>query len=406
MGSDRSPHDAPESSPQQLKGIARDLSPVKKIDPSADFEHRGLGGVLRFRRTRPTIGDELSDFTPDLPEPPRAPVHWRLMVCELRIPTIRTFQKRLPEALVDALRRDFPHPPTTLADSERNAVHLLWSQDRDWAMRVEPSAIALETWFSSPFDDFLDRLHRGVEAIEPYLDADFYTRVSLRFVRALDIDEALPTTRIVAQARGRYGEVDAITWRGRTAAARYIVKEGVESETGTITCVRDTDFYAENVEASSRDEILRRLHEASRTFAIADAEIESRRDTPTPAVPARPTRVLAFPEYLPFDEEPEASRPVGPENHTTEPPDSTAALTDPDAVNAERLEFLARKYAERDFSLEDDARLKILTERIRRLIPHVTEQDFERLEELASGTNAIHQRRIERWQRLGLDSET
>ena len=73
-------------------------------------------------------------------------------------------------------------------------------------------------------------------------------------------------------------------------------------------------------------------------------------------------------------------------------------------VNADRLTLLARKYAMSDkFSTEGDARLSILTERLRRLIPAVTEKEVEFLEEVAGELDRISESENEIRRRLDAD---
>lgn len=58
-------------------------------------------------------------------------------------------------------------------------------------------------------------------------------------------------------------------------------------------------------------------------------------------------------------------------------------------VNRERLVFLSRKYASREFSAESQARLEILRDRVRRLIPRITADDFAELERTVADLAAI-----------------
>ena len=76
--------------------------------------------------------------------------------------------------------------------------------------------------------------------------------------------------------------------------------------------------------------------------------------------------------------------------------------SDAEATNRSRLELLARRYVTKQLSPEEDARLAILTERIRRLIPRVTIEDFERLESMAEESEAIRIRNEERRRRLAI----
>lgn len=86
------------------------------------------------------------------------------------------------------------------------------------------------------------------------------------------------------------------------------------------------------------------------------------------------------------------------EEMSDEPPEELSAA---DIANQSRLELLARKYVSGQLSTEESARLAIVSERVRRLIPRVTLQDFERLEGLGmelkqiESNNADLRRRIE-----------
>lgn len=64
-----------------------------------------------------------------------------------------------------------------------------------------------------------------------------------------------------------------------------------------------------------------------------------------------------------------------------EPEPSTVDAAESTADN--RMVLLARKYAEKDFSREEAARLEILTHKLRRLVPRVSYADFEKLESIA-----------------------
>lgn len=69
-------------------------------------------------------------------------------------------------------------------------------------------------------------------------------------------------------------------------------------------------------------------------------------------------------------------------------------------TNNDRLELLARRYELKKLPAEDAARLAILTERIRLLIPRVTEKDFQILEVMANELNNIEERRLSLLRRL------
>ena len=76
-----------------------------------------------------------------------------------------------------------------------------------------------------------------------------------------------------------------------------------------------------------------------------------------------------------------------------EPEDEDVGLEDEsEMANSERLELLARRYADQKFSPEEGARLAVVTARIRRLIPRVTETDLENLAVVAEEVHEVSAR--------------
>lgn len=73
-----------------------------------------------------------------------------------------------------------------------------------------------------------------------------------------------------------------------------------------------------------------------------------------------------------------------------------------DAANQTRLALLAREYVNKHLSQEEDARLSIVTERVRRLIPRVKVEDFEALERIAERLQNIGSEDAARRSRLGI----
>jgi hypothetical protein len=71
-------------------------------------------------------------------------------------------------------------------------------------------------------------------------------------------------------------------------------------------------------------------------------------------------------------------------------------------ANRTRLELLARLYVSKKLSAEENARLAIVKEKVRRLIPRVTAEDFEALGEIAEAAEAIRTRNEDRRRRLGI----
>ena len=67
---------------------------------------------------------------------------------------------------------------------------------------------------------------------------------------------------------------------------------------------------------------------------------------------------------------------------STTTPEEEARLSAAETANQSRLELLAREYVAGQLSTEEQARLAIVSERVRMLIPRVTVRDFEELERI------------------------
>jgi Arc/MetJ-type ribon-helix-helix transcriptional regulator len=71
---------------------------------------------------------------------------------------------------------------------------------------------------------------------------------------------------------------------------------------------------------------------------------------------------------------------------------SRAALDATAAANRQRTELLARKYGSEEFSAEDELRLGALTERVRQLVPQVTQSDWQSVEGVHARLGEIEDR--------------
>ena len=78
-------------------------------------------------------------------------------------------------------------------------------------------------------------------------------------------------------------------------------------------------------------------------------------------------------------------------------------VSEADVANRTRLALLARQYEAARLTIEEEARLAIVTERVRRLIPRVTVDDFEALQAILEEAERIGSADIERRRRLGID---
>jgi len=92
------------------------------------------------------------------------------------------------------------------------------------------------------------------------------------------------------------------------------------------------------------------------------------------------------------------SPPVEHEADSQSEPEADAAVKD-------RITLLARRYVSAHLSTEGEARLAILTERVRRLVPRVTAEDIDAVNAALDRLEAIDSRDRDRRERLGLESK-
>ena len=85
------------------------------------------------------------------------------------------------------------------------------------------------------------------------------------------------------------------------------------------------------------------------------------------------------------------------------PPQPRSPVSEAEAANHARLILLARQYVAGTLSTEDQARLAIVSERVRCLIPRVTIKDFEALADILEDVQHIESADIDRRRRLGID---
>ncbi len=118
----------------------------------------------------------------------------RTVVCEFRFPTLMELGgDKPPASLVKALRHEYPildfSNEVTLhlgsAAQGTAKAHLLRSSRGGWLISLRDSAISLEAKNYPGFDEFRRRVEAVVSASAEVIDAEFFTRVGLRYVNAI-----------------------------------------------------------------------------------------------------------------------------------------------------------------------------------------------------------------------------
>jgi uncharacterized protein (TIGR04255 family) len=119
----------------------------------------------------------------------------RQAVCELRFPTLMELgEQRPPSSFVKALRKDYPHLELnnefTLGLGASNTgssnVHIFRSAKLNWSVTLKQSALTIETTSYSGFEGLRERILKIIEAAEPVIDSDFFTRIGLRYINVVN----------------------------------------------------------------------------------------------------------------------------------------------------------------------------------------------------------------------------
>jgi uncharacterized protein (TIGR04255 family) len=179
-------------------------------------------------------------------------------VCELRYPALLEFETNSPVQLHKEFRKDFPHyerQQSTGVDGRLEITHHLKSKKGDWLISLKPWAIAIQTNRYTDFEDFFVQLKEVIRKSSPFLDTDFFTRVGLRYINEIHIEDEMLQGWIRDELvspviQGVYGRVDRFLQevRGTAQSGKYSFRHGTDEGRGRDLYTLDFDFYNENVE--------------------------------------------------------------------------------------------------------------------------------------------------------------
>lgn len=184
-------------------------------------------------------------------------------VCELRFPAILEYETKPPLTLQRELRKEYPEyekqQAFNVADpSEREVKHVLKSRKGDWLVTIRTYSIAIQTNRYTHFSEFLGRLQILIDKSLPLLDTDFFTRVGLRYINEIRLDDGGPQgwindDLIAPIVHGIYGTVDRYVQevRGSAESGKFTFRHGIaglDMDKQAIYMI-DFDFFNENVQA-------------------------------------------------------------------------------------------------------------------------------------------------------------
>ncbi len=186
-------------------------------------------------------------------------------VCELRFPALLEFERKSPEQLQKELRKEFPNYERQQAVSltnleEKEIKHVLTSRKKDWVIAFKSYSIAVQTDRYTHFEEFAAMANHVFDKARPLLDTDFFTRVGLRYINEVRIeDRELPgwinEDLIAPIVHGIYGTVDRFLQevRGTGKSGHFTFRHGIAGleEGKRDIYIVDFDFYNENVQAEA-----------------------------------------------------------------------------------------------------------------------------------------------------------
>ena len=202
-------------------------------------------------------------------------------VCELRFPTLLEYETKPPVQLQKELRKDYPYyepeqsvrvGPETVG---REMRHLFKSRKKNWTVSFRASALALETSEYTNFEEFLERLESLFTKSQLLLDTDFFTRVGLRYIDEIPIEDGelsgwIREELVALLTKGVYGSVERFLQevRGLTEIGRYTFKHGMvdSAQEEHKRYNLDFDFYEENVPFESVLSLVSQFNQQSFRF--------------------------------------------------------------------------------------------------------------------------------------------
>ncbi|HEV7507124.1 MAG TPA: hypothetical protein VGS07_19700 [Thermoanaerobaculia bacterium] len=283
------------------------------------------------------------------------------------------------EALADIAQRlegEYPHHKTSplAVVGEGLAGHLLASADSFWKISLTPTSIALGTTTAQSAEGFITRLQRLAAPLEAVLLPQTYNRVELRYFQAGPTSGS-PHGEFLASMGIPWERTEELTQtlKGSLPKGHFILRFGIHPADEESVYVADASVFIDFVPQPDLITVLYELEHEGLHLLDGAAKWEGS------SLSRGKVLTLNYDSWL--------ERALGPgyDLFAIEPP--ACDLFEP--INEERLRLLNRKYSGLPFSLEDEIRLQDLGERVRRLLPRVTDRDFAELEAMSSRTDDL-----------------
>lgn len=202
-------------------------------------------------------------------------------VCELRFPTLLELEAKPPREFQRAIRKTYPFYEGQVLDQfagagadevAREHHYLFRSKDKHWTVALKSFAISLETAKYLDFEDFYGRLKQILDSARGLIDADFFTRVGLRYINSIPIDDgdvkgwvrpellAMVTNDVLGTA-DKYQSL----YQGWMEQGQFSIRHGLRQDAQKkapdgMTYFLDFDYFIEGVDFRDVDAIIRKFH--------------------------------------------------------------------------------------------------------------------------------------------------
>lgn len=219
----------------------------------------------------------------------------RTAVCEFRFPTLLELEENPPVHLQRLLRKEYPHFSKELGVSlgEAGATpmgnrYLFESKSHDWTISLRASSAAIETSRYTTFEELYSRIEEFLNVSKDLLDTDFFTRVGLRFINTIPINDGeiegwLNQELITGLNSGIFGTINSCNSevRGFLENGEYTFKHGCPPRSHPTKPVEkyflDFDYFSEGVEFSNALKLIDGFHDTNFSlfrWAIGDKALE------------------------------------------------------------------------------------------------------------------------------------
>lgn len=201
-------------------------------------------------------------------------------VCELRFPVLLELEEKPPYKFQSALRKTFPyyskHQGVAVGQqgvSSAGIKHLFESRKRDWSVGLKPDTLAIETKSYTEFESFCEQLEALIGMVGEFLDTDFYTRVGLRYINSVDIEDGelggwinpLLISPLLDSSLGLISGYQC-ELRGELKNGFYMMRHGYDpsklTDEGRLqSYLLDFDYFAEAVPVSELISTVKEFHD-------------------------------------------------------------------------------------------------------------------------------------------------